>query len=28
MVPDRRCCPKCFIVGGYSAQCKYHRCPH
>ena len=28
MVPDRRCCPKCYIVGGYGAQCKYHSCPH
>jgi hypothetical protein len=28
MVPDRRCCPNCFIVGGYGVQCKYHGCPH
>ncbi|CAF3378315.1 unnamed protein product [Rotaria socialis] len=28
MVPDRRCCPNCFIVGGYGIQCKYHGCPH
>lgn len=28
MIPDRRCCPKCFIVGGYGEKCKYHCCPH
>ena len=28
MVPDRRCCPKCFIVGGYANACKYHSCPY
>ena len=28
MVPDRRCCPNCFIVGGYGNACKYHGCPY
>ncbi|CAF1170053.1 unnamed protein product [Didymodactylos carnosus] len=25
-VPSRRCCPKCFTLGGYDAKCKYHQC--
>lgn len=28
MIPNRRCCPKCFNVGGYGEKCKYHCCPH
>jgi hypothetical protein len=28
MVPDRRCCPNCFLPGGYGAACKYHSCPY
>jgi hypothetical protein len=27
MVPDRRCCPNCFLAGGYAHACKYHSCP-
>ena len=28
LIPDRRCCPNCFIVGGYGNACKYHSCPY
>ncbi|CAF3380559.1 unnamed protein product [Rotaria sp. Silwood2] len=28
MVPDRRCCPNCFLAGGYGTACKYHSCPY
>lgn len=28
MIPNRRCCPKCFNVGGYGEKCQYHCCPH
>lgn len=28
MVPDRRCCPNCFVTGGYAKACKYHSCPY
>ncbi|CAF1138353.1 unnamed protein product [Adineta steineri] len=28
MVPDRRCCPNCFLSGGYGTACKYHSCPY
>lgn len=25
-IPNSRCCPKCFNVGGYDGKCKYHEC--
>lgn len=25
-VPNRRCCPKCCVPGGYDEKCKYHTC--
>lgn len=26
MVPNRRCCPKCFHTGAFGDRCKYHVC--
>lgn len=26
MIPNRRCCPKCFYVGAFGERCKYHTC--
>jgi hypothetical protein len=26
LIPNSRCCPKCFNVGGYDGKCKYHQC--
>jgi hypothetical protein len=26
-VPNRRCCPFCFVPGAYDEKCKYHVCP-
>lgn len=25
-IPDRRCCPKCFVPGYYGERCKYNTC--
>jgi hypothetical protein len=26
LLPDRRCCPKCFSLGAYGGGCKFHTC--
>jgi hypothetical protein len=26
LIPDRRCCPKCFNLGAYGDKCKFHTC--
>jgi hypothetical protein len=26
LIPNRRCCPRCFRLGGYGGQCKHHMC--
>lgn len=26
MIPNRRCCPKCYYLGAFGEQCKYHKC--
>ncbi|CAF0955888.1 unnamed protein product [Didymodactylos carnosus] len=28
LIPNRRCCPKCFRIGAFDNRCKYHCCPN